>query len=364
LQIKEFSSIHQFPQAKWNDLVDRFGTSVYQRWEWLAAYEQGYPLKALKSVHHLVGYSGSGQLIALLPLFCVKNDPYWLSVAADLKNAPQEFFAMPYLISPSWYGFYSDIVGDKQTADYASFVEQAAERIEQICQSLKLPYCCFNAILKTNRSGQLLQEVGYRPYTIMDNTTLSLKGSRFADYINGLTSNNMRNNIRRYARRLAAADIEQQIISAPTSEQIDKFYNLLVQTFARHGNPKLADPVYTLQAIFSAFGKNAQLVVLHKEEQWIAAAICLVDGDVFYACFPGMLMNEELRPLNLRLNLYCGCIKRALELGCRKVEFGRTGYEFKAKLGIDRLPTPTLVKAYAKEADFIYDSFSKLGARL
>ncbi len=149
----------------------------------------------------------------------------------------------------------------------------------------------------------------------------------------------------------------------PTRNQIEKFHQLLTETYRRHAGTDLTDPIKTLNAIFSGMPESAGLVVLHNGDDWIAAALCFVHKKTFTACYPGMMMTAALKPLNLRLNLYCACIEQAFKLKCTHMEFGRTGYDYKAKLGIQKCLTPTLVKAYGRKASKIYDSFDELRER-
>lgn len=361
--VSELSSIHEIDRSSWNELVDQFGICIFHRYEWLSAYEASYPHKAVKSVHHLIGQTSSGELIALLPLFHTQKCPYWLSMAAEIGHS-SDIFSKPYLASHSWYAFYSDVIGDRSSEKYGIFIKKAVEHIDDICERLAIPYSCFTAIRPTDSLSQLLQNEGYRPFNIMNNTVLDLQTSDFDEYVKGLSSYNMRHNIKRYSQRLMEAGIRKDWLMNPSREQVITFYDLLVETYRRHSGVDLTDPVETISSIFTEMPENAGLIILRNDDSWIAAALCFVHKNIFTACYPGMMMSESLRPLNLRLNLYCASIEQALKLNCTHMEFGRTGYEFKAKLGIKKNLTHTLVKAYGNAASEIYDSFSKLEERV
>lgn len=363
ISISEISSISEIEKTKWNEFVDRFGLSIFQRHEWLAAYEEAYPNHAVKSVHHLIGKNSTGEIIGLLPLFHILNCPYWLSIAEDIPHT-SDIFQKPYLASQSWYAFYSDIIGDRKCDDYKIFVKKAVVKIEKICLRLHIPYSNFTAVSPDDPLYQLLAQEGYRPFDIMHNTVLELTAESYSEHIKNLSSSNARHNIKKYSKRLASAGIGKTWLMNLTLNEIERFHFLLVETYKRHGGAELAEPKYNLEAIFNNMPENAGLIVLKNESQWIAAALCYVHNHTFYACYPGMMMNDFLRPLNLRLNLYCACIEQAFKLGCNYVEFGRTGYEFKGKLGIKKHLTNTLIKAYGDGAEQIYDSFNELKERL
>ena len=359
ITISEFSSITQIEESIWNELVDQFSISTFHKYEWMRAYEKSYPHQALKSVHHLVGRNSFGELIALLPLFHTQGCPYWLSMAAEIKHST-DIFSKPYLASHSWYAFYSDVIGDRDSDEYETFIKQAVRRIDVICAQLEIPYSCFTAIKPTDPLSQLLQNEGYRPFNIMDNNALNLQTDNFEEYVKNLRSYKMRRNIKAYSKRLENSGIKKGWLVKPTTGEIEKFHDLLFETYTRHAAAHLTDPLETLSSIFTEMPENAGLFVLHNDKDWIAAANCFVNKDVFTACYAGMIMSDPLKRLNLRLNLYCAIIEQAMKLNCIRVEFGRTGYEFKAKMGIAREPTRTLIKAYGDNAGEVYNSFHEL----
>lgn len=366
--LSELSSIHDIDRAEWNELVDQHGGTIFHRHEWLAAYEKFYPHQAVKSVHHLVGRSASGGLIGLLPLFHTQNCPYWLSMSEEIKTTTGDFFSRPYLASHSWYAFYSDVIGDRSTEEYKNYIGCAVRRIDTICEQQNIPYSCFTAIKQTDQLTQFLQNEGYRAFNIMNNTALDLQTNSYAEYVRNLppphdNRHDIKKHIRRYGQRLVAVGIEKSWFANPSQKQIEKFHQLLTETYRRHAGTDLTDPLETLTALFNGMVESAGLVVLHKGDEWVAAALCFSHNYVFVAGYAGMLMTDELKPLNLRLNLYCACIERAFQLKCTHMEFGRTCYDYKAKLGIQKCLTQTLVKAYGNSAGEIYSFFDGLRER-
>lgn len=187
----------------------------------------------------------------------------------------------------------------------------------------------------------VLSNLSYRPLETEPNMMLDLPAawSTYEHYLNSLQSK-YRSSVRQQILKpieAAGCTVERIRALAPHAERLHELY---MQVHAKASvRPFTLPPTY-FPALEATAGDKLLCTVIRHEERIVGFIITLKDGDTAYGYHIGFdrAAGESL-PLYLRL-LHAS-IADALELGCRRISFGRTALEPKARLGA--LPQPITV---------------------
>ncbi len=125
-------------------------------------------------------------------------------------------------------------------------------------------------------------------------------------------------------------------------------------------DPEPLHPYDTLKSIFNNMRNFIHLLTFRHNEILCAAVLCFVHDGVFWGCYPAMKVLPEYRPLNFYLNIHRSIIRRAIELRCTHIEFGRGECNYKSRLGSTPIKTQALVKEYSCQPGIVYKAFEKI----
>ncbi len=149
-----------------------------------------------------------------------------------------------------------------------------------------------------------------------------------ADYLAALNTK-YRGAARRVLKEVEAAGIT--VTSGPVAPAEAEALHALYLQVATQADVRLVTlPAAHWPALSAALGDDLRCTVLRRDGAPVAFVVTLRDGDVATAYFVGFDRAVEA-PLYLRL--LHGVVADALALGCRRVDFGRTALEPKARLG-------------------------------
>lgn len=174
----------------------------------------------------------------------------------------------------------------------------------------------------------------YRPFETEPNMVLEFPEGcrRFDDYL-GLLNSRYRKTVRKTADAVLGAGFRIErtpLLTAPAGRVFDLYKQVQEQASVR---PVSLAPDY-LPAMAEALGEGFRWSLIRRENNGELAGFVttLRDGDTAVGYYIGFDRElNETAPLYFRL-LYA-VVEDALDLGCRRVSFGRTALEPKAKLG-------------------------------
>lgn len=356
--ITEISSAKEITKEKWNELVNISGGTVFHTWEWFDAYENAYPGNTLKRVHHQVVRNSEGEILGILPLLHTNPDPWLLCLGTIYKVLEMKLFNVDSLIVQSWYSFYSKFLTPKENR--AIFIKEIEKNIERICKEKNIPYCCFTAIEEGDPLYDALKELGYKSYSMTYSSRLLSVPSSYEDYLTSCVNSKTRYNLNSYEKRLKDFGINEEWVEKPSEDLLREFAELINNMANVLEDPMPMHPFEIIKNIFMKMSKYARLLTFRHNDKLCLGAICFHYDDVLLGCYPGFDKTEEYKKVNLYLNLYRATVQKGIELRCKYIEFGRTGYTYKTKLSIKPVKTFTLVKEYSDKAGTIYKAFEEL----
>lgn len=182
-----------------------------------------------------------------------------------------------------------------------------------------------------------LERFSFRPFETEPNMVLELPDScaSYEGYL-GLLTAKYRKKAKKVHEALDAAGctVEPLLDLDPFAERIHDLYNQV----ARHAKVRLValSPQY-LTELARALSEDFRCTVVRRGETLLGFVTTLKDGDTAIAYYIGF-DREENDEIPVYFRLLHAAVADALELGCRRVSFGRTALEVKATLGARPVP--------------------------
>ena len=182
-----------------------------------------------------------------------------------------------------------------------------------------------------------LKRFSYRPLATEPNMVLDIAPSwrGYDDYLAGLTAN-YRKAARHIARDIAAAGYIVERLSDVESHA-KTLHDLYLQVHERQKLRVVTLAAEFVPALANAFPEDFRVTVVRRDSEVAGFVTTLRDGDTAVGYYIGFdsAVNAET-PLYLRL--LHAVVQDAIEMGCRRVSFGRTALEPKARLGARPAP--------------------------
>jgi predicted N-acyltransferase len=161
------------------------------------------------------------------------------------------------------------------------------------------------------------------------------------DYLNSLVSKS-RSDIKRLFRKFADAGCAvERLVDVATHQ--DTLQALYLQV---HGNARFRPftlPASYWPALGAAGGENVVMHVARRDERIIGFVLTLKDGETAFAYHIGFDRAAAEGGIPVYLRLLHASLEQAIAFGCRRVAFGRTALEPKARMGC--IPEPTYIWA-------------------
>ena len=191
----------------------------------------------------------------------------------------------------------------------------------------------------------VLKKLSYGPVPTEPNMVLALDAAwrTHADYLGSLTSkyrSDIKNRIFKKFDESGCA-VERLTDAAPLGETLHALYLQV------HGNATLRP--FTLPATYwsglaEAGGTNVVIHTARQGERILGFIVSLKDGDTAFAYHIGFDRAAAESGIPIYLRLLHASLAQAIEFGgCRRVSFGRTALEPKARMGC--VPEPTYIWA-------------------
>lgn len=184
-----------------------------------------------------------------------------------------------------------------------------------------------------------LHRFSYRPIETEPEMVLTLEPEwrSFDDYLAALNKK-YRGAIRKVHKTLAKANV--RVIADDRDTDPAALHALYAQVVERADSSPVSLPEDYFAKVPAALGDDARLTTLYQGDALIGFVVSLRDGDTTIGHFVGIdyAVNADL-PVYFRL--LHAVIEAALAFGARRVQFGRTALDAKARLGA--LPVPQQV---------------------
>ena len=161
------------------------------------------------------------------------------------------------------------------------------------------------------------------------------------DYLDSMLSKS-RSDIKRLFRKFADAGCAIARLVDLAAHQ-DTLQALYLQV---HGNARFRPftlPASYWPALAACGGENVVLHVARQGERIVGFVLSLKDGDTAFAYHIGFDRAAAAEGIPVYLRLLHASLEQAIAFGCRRVSFGRTALEPKARMGC--VPEPTYVWA-------------------
>ncbi len=125
------------------------------------------------------------------------------------------------------------------------------------------------------------------------------------------------------------------------NEQIDTFYEIYSRSFSNLGTPVFSKRLFKI--VLEEFGESCELTTVWHGKKPLASVLSFLFRDGIFPYFGGSLV--ESRPLAANNFMYYEVMKRSLEAGVRRFDFGRSklgsgSYTFKTQWNMRERPLP------------------------
>ena len=234
----------------------------------------------------------------------------------------------------SW-GFHAAAFAPDE--DPAALWPAVAEAIYRVRRAERLAGQSDFALVKdlsaAERDGaQALRRFGYRPVESDPNMVLEIPSAwrTYDDYVASLNAK-YKNTARKIARDLAQAGcvVSRLADVGLEAKRVHALYLAVVENAAVR---PVTLPAAFFPTLAAALGEDFRATVVRRDNQVVGFISVLRDGDTAVAYYIGFERTAGLGN-TVYLALLHSVIGDAIEMGCRRVSFGRTALEPKAGLG-------------------------------
>ncbi len=182
-----------------------------------------------------------------------------------------------------------------------------------------------------------LESFEYRPLETDPNMVLDIPETwhTFDDYINSLASK-YRSGARKIVKDVTNAGIELELLT-DVSACAERLHQLYLNVHAKAAIRPVTLSVAYLPTLAAACGSRFRCTVAKRGSEILGFITSLKDGDTSVGYYIGFDYEANQQcPLYFRLLQVC--IDDAVRFGCRRVSFGRTALDPKARMGARPVP--------------------------
>jgi len=314
-------------QPVWNEVVKQSGASIFHTWEWLRAFEDAAPVKAVPC--HILVYEDE-RLVGLSPVYQVDWCPMLDDHKLVLVDKPFEYDG-PMLLSHTFYAYYGDIAALPTKAD--TVYPLVLHTLEDLARERDVLIYGFINVSERNVSLlSALRVAGFLTHYV--STTCKLTGcwSSFDDYLKSCCSASWRRRIRRH---LAQAEKSQLCVKVGKGvPNVTVAHRLVLKVFEKWDWP-YPDiyPQKYLEAILEWLEPYLHiLTVSSKRGETVGTFWYLDHGETMTAWIAGLDYDFEGSHIVYDY-AYWHCIEYAVRHNLREINMGRGTFRHKAHYG-------------------------------
>jgi hypothetical protein len=197
---------------------------------------------------------------------------------------------------------------------------------------------------RARTESTVLKKLSYGPVPTEPNMVLGIESAwrTHADYLGSLTSKYRSDIKNRVFKKFedSGCTVERLTDVPPLAEVLHSLYLQV------HGNATLRPftlPVSYWAELAEAGGPNVAIHVARQGERVLGFIVSLKDGSTAFAYHIGFDRAAAAGGIPIYLRLLHASLDQAIAFGCRRVSFGRTALEPKARMGC--VPEPTFIWA-------------------
>jgi predicted N-acyltransferase len=330
LQVTVADSADDIDTARWDQVVGAAGAPVHYTPTYLRAYEAN-PLSPFVSARYLTVVD-SGRTVAVLPCYLHKQgDPYGFLRGVGIPETDG-----PALIGHNWYCYDTRIPVLARDAEYRDRVLAAMlDALVELGTSDGAQTTGLVSVAEGDPLLDLARRKGWRVAPIVTRFQLPLHDVPTYDAYLAALGSRTRRTVRQYLRRAADAGATTSV-EAPRPDFLGTVCDLVRRTAARHNSADMY-PERAFSDFVMALGDRARVVRVDLENQTLAAAVVLLDGQRLHM-WVGGTSHATIHSFSPNYLLWAAEIRLAIDLRKQWVEGGRSNQPMKERHGMTPLP--------------------------
>jgi predicted N-acyltransferase len=320
--VRFLESIHEIPAGVWNALVDRYGGSVFDRHEVLAALQDAALVQA--GPRHAVLQGPHGPM-AVAPLLYTESCPKLRMFLSGYVDSGLE--TVPMLVGHSMYAQSSAVLGP------AGAAESVLAALDGHGEASGAPVVLFPLVPGEAPLLERLRERGYATGLLSCTNLLPIRWDRFEDYLAWLPSSRRRN-VRKAMGRSERAGVVCTVERG--GGDVAQMARLIRATAGHHGSPVFFDEQF-LDAVLRRMGAGAVVFTVRAGGRVLLTCLALEGGGELAPWCIGF-EYESLEEYGHYNYLYASLVQHAVENRLRLLNLGRSTYYIKRKYGCSLRP--------------------------
>ena len=316
------NNISEIGKETWDRLKDHSEASIFYEWEFVKSIESS-PLTKGAIPYYLIFQGVNEKPVSIVTLYLQTT----LNPFDALATEPERM-----LIGHFWHCYDTKILSSfEPDTEFLFFMR---DHISSLAQMLNAQSCGLCNIVERSGFSESLNAAGFliekgaSRYSIVPNGNLTLN-----QHLKNV-GRSSRRTLNHYIRRSKEAGVKitfESVSLGLTSQVLD----LCLATANKHA--KGYYPPLELALLLKNLGDSCKLLKIELNGTLLAVSICLLDKDSAHFWAGGCLYPKDLN-WSPQYVLFAAEIEYGLELGKKRIEFGRRNDEFKIRFGLTPVP--------------------------
>jgi predicted N-acyltransferase len=347
LRIQHCESIAHIHTDDWNRLENKSG---FTSSAWLQTVEQ-FSIQSVRP-QFILAYADN-KLVGAMILELVKDIDRENSVAQAILGGNRlghSLFTnlfLPNLAAGVPHGYGGQLLVDSNgdAGWRAKIARTLVAEAEALSESFGAPLWFPNVLATDKLLLETLHQADYLSTRYLPLAEIAIDWDTFDDYVASLKhrSQNVVKDIRRERNRCRAAGVTFEEPS-DLSNSDSKLVEMASETYLRHGNSRFPFSRGFFSALHHQLGPNFLVCLASKSGHPLGFVTMLSDGDTAWADSYGLdYAHPDSKFVYFNL-VYQWPIRKAIELGLKRIVFGRGQYELKSRRGCTLIDSYLLVK--------------------
>jgi predicted N-acyltransferase len=333
MQTRFYDSVSAIHPNEWSQLDVLSGFSSYR---WLQSVER-YAARPC-TPHYVVAYVQERPVGAIV-LELVNDVDRESGIVRRLLGGRRVLrhtfgkYLAPNLVAGTPFGYGGQILIDVNMGitQRSHVVQELLSAAERLSDSLRAPLWFSDVLARDTELINTLRNAGYLSCQYLPLAEIAIEWHTFDDYVDTLKSR-YRNHIRREQKRCRAAGV---VLEEPTdlSDRDERFVQLANQTYGKHGDLAFPFNAGFFSGLKSNLGDGFQVCNALESDNILGFVTMISDGHTGWAGNYGLdYTNSSSAFVYFNLVLQWP-IRKAIELGLKRLVLGRGHYELKMRRG-------------------------------
>lgn len=245
-------------------------------------------------------------------------------------------YLTPHLVAGTPFGYGGQFLIDVhvESSRRRRIIEELLSAAEALSTSLRAPLWFSDVLADDVLLMDTLKGAGYLSSRYLPLAEIEIRWKTFEDYVDALKneSKNVAKDIRRERNRCRAAGV---FLEEPTElrDREETFIQLANQTYGKHGDLSFPFQEGFFSSLRQAVGEKLVICNAQMDDKVLGFVTMLSDGNTAWAGSYGLdYTNDASRFVYFNLVLQWP-VRKAIELGLKKLVLGRGHYELKLRRG-------------------------------